>query len=68
MDKIVFPIALTSIVLAVYCLGVLFQIPYALILSLFTALHFLLLWMVYRILRDGTPSQHTFEEKWYEDK
>jgi membrane protein implicated in regulation of membrane protease activity len=68
MEKIIFPLALTSLVLVMYCLACLFLIPFPMVISLFLGLHVLLLWMVYRVLKDGTPSKYTFDEKWYEDQ
>lgn len=38
-----------------------------LIVALFILSPFVLIWMVYRILRDGKPSPHTWEERFYDD-
>ncbi|MEJ2005626.1 MAG: hypothetical protein P8X57_11825 [Cyclobacteriaceae bacterium] len=40
---------------------------FAIIFTLFMMLNFFTIWMVIRILKDGTPTDKTFEDYWYED-
>jgi hypothetical protein len=46
----------------------LFGIAYALVAFLLLMAPALLLWMVYRTLKDGVSSKKTFESHWYEDQ
>lgn len=44
-------------------------VPYFVPMSLFIFSHFLLVYMVIRVLRKGIPSDKTFEEGyWYDDR
>ena len=46
----------------------LFGVAYALVAFLLLIGPILLLWMVYRTLRDGVSSKKTFDAHWYEDR
>lgn len=69
MKKDSIAISITSFALVVYCvLAALPGSPVNVIILLFIALHVLLIWMVYRILKQPTKCEDTFEEKFYQDK
>ena len=67
MKNIQFPVYFTSLVLAFYAMTPYLGVPYALVSTLFLALNVMIIWMVVRVLKDGVPSQHTWEETWYDD-
>lgn len=67
MKKIIFPILLTSSILAVYTISIQFDAILWFGMFLFSISPFFIIWMVYCILKDGVPSELTFEEKFYED-
>jgi membrane protein implicated in regulation of membrane protease activity len=67
MQNIRFPIWLTTIVLFIYVASVAMGFPFPIIFALFLLGNGLLIWMVYRVLRFGQPSEKTFEEAFYED-
>jgi membrane protein implicated in regulation of membrane protease activity len=68
MENIKFPIAFTTIVMLSANLIPLFGVAYALVAFLLLIGPILLLWMVYRTLRDGVSSKKTFDAHWYEDR
>jgi membrane protein implicated in regulation of membrane protease activity len=69
MKKDSIAIIITSIVLLVYCvLAALSSSPLSIVIFLFIALHVLLIWMVYRILKQPTKVEDTFDEKFYQDR
>ena len=67
MKNIQFPVYFTSLVLAFYAMTPYLGVPYALVSTLFLALNVMIIWMVVRVLKDGVPSQQTWEETWYDD-
>ncbi|MEM6831841.1 MAG: hypothetical protein AAF551_15120 [Bacteroidota bacterium] len=67
MDKLKFPISLTSSVLLLYIVSAAFDMPYALVFWLFVLINGLFIWMVLKILKDGKPSTKQFDEVFYED-
>lgn len=67
MKPILFPIILVTVFAVVYNL-----LPYLganenQIAALFAISPFAVIWMVYRILKDGIPSEKTWDEHFYED-
>jgi membrane protein implicated in regulation of membrane protease activity len=63
MKKDALAISVSSAVLLIYCaLASLPGISYLLLVLLFLVLHVLLIWMVYRILKQPTKVEDTFEE------
>ena len=67
MEKIKTPILLTTLYVFVY-LAVCELDPTARwAIMLFSLSPVPVIWMVYRVLRDGTPSTFTFKEKFYDD-
>ncbi len=68
MKAVQFPIFASTFVLLLYIISVVTNMAFAIIFMLFTLGNVVMVWMVIRVLKDGTPSPHTFEEQWYEDK
>lgn len=68
MKAVQFPIFAATFVLVIYLISVISNLAFAIIFMLFTLGNVVTIWMVIRVLKDGTPSVHTFEDKWYEDK
>lgn len=67
MEKIKTPILLTTLYVFVY-LAVCELDPTARwAIMLFSLSPLPVIWMVYRVLRDGTPSAYTFKERFYDD-
>lgn len=67
MKNIKFPIILVTAVLFVYAaIAQLYPHP-ALIEGIYMVSPFLLIWMVYSVLKDGVPSTKTMDEHFYED-
>ena len=68
MKKIQFPILITTLMLLIYNLTPLLGFTWAIVFNFFLLMNFMVLWMVYKILKDGVAPDVTFEEKWYEDE
>ena len=64
---IAFPIAFATSYLFIYCFLLSFNLNIPLALLLFSFSPVVIIWMVVRILKDGTPSEKTFDEYFYED-
>ncbi|TRX58608.1 hypothetical protein FNH22_12055 [Fulvivirga sp. M361] len=67
MEKIKSPIVITTLFLVFYTLSPYVGLPYPFVFASFLTVNVLTIWMVLSILKKGTPSKKTFEEKWYED-
>ena len=67
MDGIRFPVYFTSAVLLLYVMSAAMAFPYAIVFWLFVLVNGLFIWMVYKVLKDGKPSEKSFEEVFYED-
>jgi hypothetical protein len=67
MEKIKAPILLTSLYVFIYLLACELDESLRLAIMLFSLSPLPVIWMVYRVLRDGTPSQFTFKERFYND-
>ncbi len=67
MKEIQFPISLTSSALLLYVVFTYFNMPYALVFTLFLVVNVLFIWMIIRILKDGKPSEKSFDDYFYED-
>lgn len=67
MEKIKLPIIFTTVYLFIFVVISTFDALLALTFLLVSLSPIPIIWMVYRVLRDGTPSSHTFEERFYED-
>jgi len=68
MSKLKFPIAITTLVLILYNTMPFVGVPFAIIFGTLMLLTGLTIWMVFKILKDGTPPEKTFEDQWYEDR
>jgi uncharacterized membrane protein YqjE len=67
MQKIKWPIAIVTIYLIIYQSAALLGFPDNTIAVMYVVSPLLVLWMVYKILKDGTPSDRTFDEYFYDD-
>jgi hypothetical protein len=67
MEKVKFPILLTSFFVLFLNLFPFLGVPVAVIASMLMVAPLLTFWMVYKILRDAEPSQLTFDDQWYDD-
>jgi hypothetical protein len=67
MEKIKTPILLTTLYVFVYLAVCELDESLRLAIFLFSLSPLPLIWMVYRVLRDGQPSAYTFKDKFYED-
>jgi len=67
MKKTMIVVGLVTLFAFFYQLSPWLGVPEDAILAMFIASPFLVLFMVYYILRHGTPSSHTFEERFYDD-
>ncbi len=67
MDNIKLPVYLTTFVLFVYIIiSQIYPDPY-LMVGIFTVSPFLVIWMVYSVLKYGKPYEKTFDEYFYCD-
>jgi hypothetical protein len=67
MEKIKTPIFLTTLYVFIYLMVCELDSTAQWAIMLFSLSPLPVIWMVYRVLRDGTPSPHTFKEKFYDD-
>ncbi|HBH23333.1 MAG TPA: hypothetical protein DDY13_07905 [Cytophagales bacterium] len=67
MEKIKFPILFTTYFIIILNLLPFLGVAYAIIAGMLFVAPFIVIWMVWRVLKDGIPSEHTFDEVWYED-
>jgi len=67
MQNLYKPIGITTLILVFYLISVYTNMVFAIVFMLFLMLNFFTIWMVIRILKDGQPSQKTFDDYWYED-
>jgi hypothetical protein len=67
MEKIKTPILLTTLYVFVYLAVCELDESLRLAIFLFSLSPLPVIWMVYRVLRDGTPSAYTFKERFYDD-
>lgn len=67
MENLHKPVGITTLILILYLVSVYTNMVFAIVFLLFMILNFFTIWMVIRILKDGKPSQKTFEDHWYED-
>ncbi len=67
MEKIRIPLLVATFYLLVYTLSAALPIHLAIPLALFSLSPVVVIWMVYRVLKDGEASELTFEEAFYED-
>jgi predicted signal transduction protein with EAL and GGDEF domain len=67
MEKIKLPIMIATAYLVVFVITLSFSSILAISMLLVSLSPLPIIWMVYRVLRDGIPSEFTFEERFYED-
>jgi hypothetical protein len=67
MEKIKTPILLTTLYVFIYLMVCELDTTARWAIMLFSLSPLPVIWMVYRVLRDGTPSEYTFKEKFYDD-
>jgi hypothetical protein len=67
MEKIRIPILLSSLYLLVYTLSTVVPVHLVIPLTLFSLSPIIVIWMVYKVLKDGEESTLTFDEAFYED-
>ncbi|MFN4284368.1 MAG: hypothetical protein ACK4E8_00220 [Lacibacter sp.] len=67
MQKIRMPVLLVTLFAFAYQATPWLGVSDNLIFALFLFSPVAVIWMVYRVLRDGTPSPYTWEERFYED-
>jgi hypothetical protein len=66
MERIIWPISITSFLVLFYLIAVFFNFPYPLISLLFGASPIFIIWMVIRVLKDGKHSGKTWDDGFYE--
>ena len=67
MNKIRFPIIAVTLFMLIYNALPFLGASQDLIIALFIISPFAVIWMVYRILKDGSPSSKTWDDYFYED-
>lgn len=67
MEKIAIPVISTSLLLVVFTTLGFFEADMDIILAVFLISPFAIIWMVYQVLKSGTPSHKTWDEYFYED-
>lgn len=68
MQKIKFPLFVTTLYLVIFTILSLLNISIYVMITLFVLSQILVIWMVIRVLKDGQPSDKEFSEgHWYED-
>ena len=68
MKKINFAVALTSVGLVGFIILCSFPLSFIFLQLYLFALTGCLIWMVITILKNGEPSVHTFDERFYDDE
>ncbi len=68
MKNIQFPIVITTILVLGYAIGGGLEINYTVLGLFFIAVHIAFFWMIYSILKNGEPSEKSFDEYFYEDR
>lgn len=68
MKKIQFPIVVSTILVFGFALGSGLEINYAVLGMFFIVVHVAFFWMVYSILKNGEPSNKSFDDYFYEDR
>lgn len=67
MQKIKWPIAIVTAYMVFYNATPMFGFSEDTIIAMYLAAPLILIWMVITILKDGIPSERTFEEYFYDD-
>lgn len=67
MKRIIAPLFITTLYLIIYVVSAELDTTTRFTLFLFSLSPVPVIWMVYKVLRDGQPSPYTFSERFYED-
>lgn len=67
MRSVWFPISFASFYLVVYTILAYLSVLRDVVVIMFVLSPFLVVWMVYRVLKDGKPSERSFSEYFYDD-
>jgi len=67
MKRIITPIFVATLYLLIYMISAELDTTTRFTLFLFSLSPIPVIWMVYKVLRDGQPSPYTFKERFYED-
>lgn len=67
MESVKYPVLVATAFVIFFNLTPFLGIPYSIIAVLFVCSPFVTFWMVYKVLREGVPSEKTFDNFWYED-
>ena len=67
MKQLKVPVIFVSTLVLIYALSPALGFSDNVVLIFFLLLPVAVIWMVYRILKDGTPTEKTWEEYFYED-
>lgn len=67
MKKIIVPITVATLYAVFFQCAILFGMSDGVVFTLFFFSPFLVLGLAYIILKDGQPSQHRFDERFYDD-
>ena len=60
-------VSVITLYLILYVVLIQFGAPYPLITAVFTLSPFLIIWMVFRVLRDPVSTSRTFDDYFYQD-
>lgn len=67
MKQIKIPLFACTLYLSLYTLSPFIGIPDIMIIFMWVLSPFLVIWLVFHVLKDGKASDRTFEEYWYDD-
>jgi len=67
MKNITFPVLSTSFLLLIFTVLCFFEANIDIIIAIFLLSPFVIIWMVYKVLKSGIPSGKTWDEYFYED-
>jgi hypothetical protein len=67
MQNIKWPIGIVTCYLIIYQSAAFLGFSDNIVVAMYVASPFLLFWLVYKILKDGIPSERTFDEYFYDD-
>jgi hypothetical protein len=67
MKKTTAVISFATLYLVIFQLAPFIRMSDKIIIAMFILSPFIVVYMVYTVLKDGKPSQNTFDEKFYED-
>ncbi|MEM6737721.1 MAG: hypothetical protein AAGC64_12780 [Bacteroidota bacterium] len=68
MKNIQFPIVISTILVCGFALGSGLEINYKVLGMFFIVVHVSFFWMIYSILKNGEPTNKSFDDYFYEDR